>query len=76
MPLQRSTASAAIPEIKVYVASQPAVVAAVVQHYESVFISSATVNIDVGFGEIDGVALNSGNVSESKTYIGPPPTLS
>ncbi len=41
----------------------------VVSYYESIFTSSATVNIDVGYGEIDGQSLGSGALGESETYI-------
>jgi hypothetical protein len=41
----------------------------VVNYYESIFTSPITVNIDVGYGEIDGQALQSGALGESETYL-------
>src|SRR5271166_5792003 len=41
----------------------------VVNYYESVFTNPVTVNIDVGYGEIDGQSLGSGALGESETYI-------
>ncbi|MGD0721624.1 MAG: NF038122 family metalloprotease [Roseiarcus sp.] len=41
----------------------------VVSYYESVFTNAATVNIDVGYGEIDGTSLGAGNLGESESYI-------
>ena len=40
-----------------------------VQYLESVIITPITVNIDVGYGEIDGQALESGALGESETYL-------
>jgi len=41
-------------------------VATAVQFYESTFTNPITLNIDVGFGEIDGSPINAGAVAESK----------
>jgi VCBS repeat-containing protein len=41
----------------------------VVSYYESIFTSPITVNIDVGYGEIDGQALSSGALGESEAYL-------
>ena len=40
-----------------------------VQYLESVITSPITVNIDVGYGEIDGQTLESGALGESETYL-------
>jgi membrane-bound inhibitor of C-type lysozyme len=40
-----------------------------VQYLESVITTPITVNIDVGYGEIDGQALQSGALGESETYL-------
>jgi hypothetical protein len=40
-----------------------------VQYLESVITTPVTVNIDVGYGEIDGQALESGALGESETYL-------
>ena len=42
------------------------VVASVVQYYESIFTNPITLNIDVGYGEIDGEKLGSGDLGESE----------
>src|SRR6266567_4996926 len=44
-------------------------VAAVVQYFESHFTDPVTVNIDVGFGEVNGQTLGSGALGESETYL-------
>jgi hypothetical protein len=41
----------------------------VVNYFDSVFSNPVTVNINVGYGEIAGVALGSGALGESETYI-------
>ena len=41
----------------------------VVSYYESVFTDPITINIDVGYGEIDGQPLGSGALGESETYL-------
>ena len=46
-----------------------ATVDAVVQFYETQFTDPITVNIDVGYGEVDGQALGSGALGESITYL-------
>ena len=40
-----------------------------VTYLESVITAPITVNIDVGYGEIDGQALQSGALGESETYL-------
>lgn len=42
----------------------------VVSYYESIFSAPITVNIDVGYGEIDGQQLQSGALGESETFLG------
>ena len=42
----------------------------VISYYESIFSAPITVNIDVGFGEIDGQQLQSGALGESETFLG------
>ena len=46
-----------------------AVVASLVQFYESEFTNPITLNIDVGWGEIDGQALLPGALGESESYL-------
>jgi hypothetical protein len=46
-----------------------AVVASVVQFYESEFTNPVTLNIDVGWGEVDGQGLLSGALGESESYL-------
>ena len=46
-----------------------AVVASVVQFYESEFTNPITLNIDVGWGEIDGQTLASGALGESESFL-------
>jgi hypothetical protein len=46
-----------------------ATVDAVVQFYETQFTDPITVNIDVGYGEVDGQALGSGALGESITFL-------
>jgi hypothetical protein len=46
-----------------------ATVDAVVQYYETQFTDPITVNIDVGYGEVDGQALGSGALGESITFL-------
>jgi len=46
-----------------------AVVASVVQFYESEFTNPITLNIDVGWGEIDGQGLLSDALGESESYL-------
>ena len=46
-----------------------AAVASVVQFYESEFTNPITLNIQVGWGEIDGQAVSSGSLGESESYI-------
>lgn len=41
----------------------------VVGYYESIFSAPITVNIDVGFGEIDGQQLQSDALGESETFL-------
>jgi hypothetical protein len=41
---------------------------AVVQFYESIFTNPITINIDVGYGEIDGQSLQNGALGESEGY--------
>jgi hypothetical protein len=41
-------------------------VMAAVQYLESQFTNPVTINIDVGYGEIDGQALAAGNLAESQ----------
>ena len=42
----------------------------VVSYYESIFTAPITVNIDVGYGEIDGQQLQSDALGESETFLG------
>ena len=42
----------------------------VVSYYESIFTAPITVNIDVGYGEIDGQQLQSNALGESETFLG------
>jgi hypothetical protein len=42
---------------------------AVVQFYENLFTNPITINIDVGYGEINGSPLSSGALGESETYF-------
>jgi len=42
----------------------------VVSYYESVFTAPITVNVDVGYGEIDGQQLQSDALGESETFLG------
>jgi VCBS repeat-containing protein len=42
----------------------------VVNYYESIFTSPITVNIDVGYGEIDGQAMEAGALGESESMLG------
>jgi len=44
-------------------------VAAVVQYFESQFTDAVTVNIHVGYGEVDGSSLGSNALGESLTYL-------
>jgi hypothetical protein len=46
-----------------------ATVDAVVQFYETQFTDPITVNIDVGYGEVDGQALSPGALGESITFL-------
>ena len=46
-----------------------ATVDAVVQYYENQFTDPITVNIDVGYGEVDGQALSPGALGESITFL-------
>jgi hypothetical protein len=46
-----------------------ATVDAVVQFYETQFADPITVNIDVGYGEVDGQALSPGALGESITFL-------
>ena len=46
-----------------------AVVASVVQFYESEFTNPITLNIDVGWGEINGQSLGPGALGESESYL-------
>ena len=41
----------------------------VVQYYDSLFTNPVTINIDVGYGEIDGQPLGSGDLGESDTFL-------
>jgi len=43
---------------------------AVVQYFETEFVNPITINIDVGYGEVDGQLLGSGALGESITYLG------
>ena len=45
------------------------VVAAVVQYFESTFNDPVTINIDVGYGEVGGTALDSGALGESQIAL-------
>src|SRR6202034_192005 len=50
----------------------PAFTAAIqdaVSYLESIITAPITVNIDVGYGEIDGQSLGSGALGESETYL-------
>ncbi len=55
------------------VASAPAAfktaVAKVVQYYESQFSDHITINLHVGYGEVDGSALGAGALGESQTFF-------
>ena len=42
----------------------------VVSYYESIFTAPITVNIDVGYGSIDGQQLQSDALGESETFLG------
>ena len=44
----------------------------VVNLYDQVFTNNVTVNIDVGYGEIDGQALSSSDLGQSMFLFGPP----
>src|ERR1700692_4008501 len=44
---------------------------AVVTFFQSTFTDSVTVNIDVGYGEVDNQSLSGGALGESITYIFP-----
>ena len=46
-------------------------VAAAVQFFESQITTPVTINIDVGYGEVDGLSLSSGSLGESMYYIDP-----
>jgi FG-GAP-like repeat len=42
---------------------------AVVQFFDSQYVNPITINIDVGYGEIDGSPLDSGALGESETFL-------
>jgi hypothetical protein len=44
-------------------------VSAAVQYIQSIFLNPITINIDVGFGEVNGQALDSGALGESETFF-------
>ena len=46
-------------------------VADAVQYFESQFTNPITININVGYGEVDGLSLGSGALGESMFYIDP-----
>jgi len=50
-------------------ASFTSTVNAVVQYFETEFVSPITINIDVGYGEVGGQSLGSGALGESITYL-------
>ena len=46
---------------------------AVASFFQSTFTDSVTVNIDVGYGEVDGQSLSGGALGESITFLSPIP---
>ena len=46
-------------------------VAAAVQYFESHFSDPITININVGFGEVNGLAMNSGALGQSMYFVDP-----
>ena len=57
------------------VASAPAAfkadIAAAVQYFETHFTDAITININVGFGEVNGLAMNSGALGQSMYFVDP-----